>query len=202
MMNFGTSLETMEDKDLVDFLRQGEGKLVFDTNVLFSARRFTNLCDKVNKLNESNGYQLQIVVPALAHAEKIHDLRPNRGVEYVHKKVKGLLEEKKVEIMSFEQHHAEATAEFAEQFPDKTSWLAYKRERCCDCLSLTKEECDQKTVSNNKKCSATIDWLIAGYAQAEHSILVTDDKGIEFKDVVRKTNLDQLEDALQQLRNI
>lgn len=193
----------MEDKDLVDFLRQGEGKLVFDTNALFAERRFAKLCNIINALKESNGYQLQIVVPALAHAEKLHDLRQDRGVDFVYEKVKDFLEEKKVKIMSFEQHHAEATAElFAKQFPDKTSWLAYKRKRCCECLSLTAPECDQKIdiLSKNKKCSATIDWLIAGYAQAEHSILVTDDKGIEFKDVVRKTNLAKLEVALQQLQ--
>ena len=193
----------MHNEELVAFLSEGKGQLVFDTNALFAHLRFSQLCDDINKLNKIKNYQLQIVVPALAHAEKLHDLRQSLGVDYKLKRVLKFLQEKKVKIMSFEQHHAEATAElFAKQFPDKTSWLAYKRKRCCDCLSLTASECEKKIdiLGKNKKCSATIDWLIAGYAQAEHSILVTDDKGIEFKDVVRKTNLDKLEVALQQLQ--
>jgi len=42
---------------------------------------------------------------------------------------------------------------------------------------------------SGKKCGATVDWLIAGYAYAESCLLVTDDKGEEFQGILRKRPL-------------
>jgi predicted nucleic acid-binding protein len=49
-----------------------------------------------------------------------------------------------------------------------------------------------------KTCGATIDWLIAGYAEAEGYLLITGDTREEFKGI-RKTTLENLEAAVEQL---
>ena len=50
-----------------------------------------------------------------------------------------------------------------------------------------------------KKCGARVDWLIAGYAHARNYLLITSDKGKEFKRVEKKTTLKILEEVLKKL---
>ncbi len=53
--------------------------------------------------------------------------------------------------------------------------------------------------STGQTCSATLDWLIAGYADAVNGLLITDDTGKEFKGIEQKTTFDELEAAVNQL---
>lgn len=43
-----------------------------------------------------------------------------------------------------------------------------------------------------------MDWLIAGYAYAENCLLITEDKGEEFKNI-RKTNFESIVAVIEQL---
>jgi len=54
-------------------------------------------------------------------------------------------------------------------------------------------------VINRDKCGATVDGLIAGYAHAENYLLITHDKGNEFKSIKKKTTLKILEKALMRI---
>jgi len=83
---------------------------------------------------------------------------------------------------------------FYTRYPTRDEWLKAKIERCAKCLGIDKDE-----VNKNKSCSATIDWLIAGYAVAEKCLLITDDRGIEFEGISCKTKLETLEQGLHEL---
>lgn len=55
------------------------------------------------------------------------------------------------------------------------------------------------TPGTGQSCGATVDWLIGGHARAEGCILVTGDKGHEFRGIVEQVKLDVLEEALRGL---
>lgn len=148
----------MRNEDVLAFLRTGTGIIAFDNNALFAHRRFTEICNRTIRFNTHYDGRLKLVVPALAHAEKLHDLRQDLGADYKLSKVQSFLNAKQA-----------------------------------DCESMLSD------IGKAKKCSATIDWLIAAYAYTENCLLVTDDTGPEFHHITRKTTLATLETALIQL---
>ena len=188
----------MNKEELVTLLRNQElRKIVFDTNALFSLKRFFDVCDRVDELNKQFQFKLEVFIPALVYFEKLYDLRQKLGDKYDKQQFVEILEEKQVQIMPFEPNHAEAVATLLySQFSTKEAWQTAKIERCIKCLGIP-----INNTSKNKSCSATIDWLIAGYAVAEKCLLITDDKGIEFKEISCKTYLEILEQGLCELLN-
>jgi hypothetical protein len=64
------------------------------------------------------------------------------------------------------------------------------------CLGLPR---DQIVPGSGRQCGATVDWLVAGHADAEHLVLVTDDTDPEFEQVRRKTPLGTLAAAVEEL---
>ncbi len=52
-----------------------------------------------------------------------------------------------------------------------------------------------------KKCGATVDWLIAGHADAKKNnyLLITQDRGKEFQDIKNQTDLKSLTIVLDRL---
>ncbi len=181
----------MTEAELIKLLKQKQLKIAFDTNVLFGLNRFYRICDQLNTLG-----QIELIVPVLAYIEKIYDLKQSLKQRYNHDLILEGFSSKQVKIMTFTQKHAEAVANLIwQQFPDKKDWKQFKSQRCVSCLGLTEIPA---TATKNKRCSATVDWLIAGYAVAENCLLVTDDKGVEFQGVLQKTSLDLLETCLAQ----
>lgn len=110
--------------------------ITFDTNALYSDKRFLAICDNINKL-KIKGYKIDIIISSLVHAEKLLDLKQKRKDEYDINYINKILEDKKVSIVSFEYHHAETIAELiGKQFPTDEQWRTFKRQKCIDCLGI------------------------------------------------------------------
>jgi hypothetical protein len=104
-----------------------------------------------------------------------------------------------VSIAPFEYRHAEAVAQLiGRQFPTVEEWRKFKRQECINCLGISKTQYD--IPGSGKECGATVDWLIAGYAHAENYLLITNDKGNEFKNIKKKTTLEILEKAVMRMQ--
>ncbi len=187
----------MNKEQLIALFQNRKLKIAFDTNALFNVTRFFNICDTIDRLNKEFQFEFKIIIPTLAHFEKLYDLRQEKQEQYCYQQIMDILEEKQVHIMSFEPIHAEAVAELLyTRYPTKEKWLQAKIERCANCLATEREI----PIGKNTKCSATIDWLIAGYAVAESCLLITCDGGIEFeRDVNKKTTLEIFEQAIREL---
>jgi hypothetical protein len=185
----------MNKEQVIALLKTGQVKIAFDTNALESDRKFASLCNYINRINDKFKYQLQAIVPALAYFEKLHHLKHQYKERFDLAGIFDGLKDKQVQIMPFEPNHAEAVATLLySQFLTEEAWQTAKIERCAKWLGIPTDN-----TSKNKSCSATIDWLIAGYAVAESCLLITDDKGIEFKEISCKTNLEILGQGLCEL---
>jgi mono/diheme cytochrome c family protein len=184
-----------------DRVREGGVVLAFDTNAMSAHRKLIDLCNTANQLRVGpSPLDLRLYAPALAHAEMVLHLRHEqirRGRTYDPLVVRQGLEDKGLEVMSFEVHHAEEVAALlAQRFGDPAAWKAAKRARCVSCLGLTKA---QGEAAPGQSCAATVDWLIAGQALKEGWILVTGDKGPEFRGLDAKIELDALAALLREL---
>jgi hypothetical protein len=189
----------MKTLEVYQLLYAGQLTMVFDTNALFSNQRFRKLCNQINRIKDCDKkYQLNLVVPAPAHVEKLHDLKQQYREHYNFSEILKGLTDKGVSIVSFKPNHADVVANLlGEQFPTTQAWRAFKRNRCIACLGLNTTQMTQ-IQGGGKTCGATIDWLIAGYAEAEGYLLITGDTREEFKGI-RKTTLENLEAAVEQL---
>ncbi|OQY47382.1 MAG: hypothetical protein DRR08_28080 [Candidatus Parabeggiatoa sp. nov. 2] len=83
-----------------------------------------------------------------------------------------------------------------EQFLTNQEWYSFKRQSCINCLGVNIANIQMP--GSGKKCGATVDWLIAGYAYAESCLLVTDDKGEEFQGIEKKATLKVVEAAVNE----
>lgn len=183
-------------------VRAGNVTLALDTNAMYLAKkRLLDLCNSVNRLNAGpNALNLRLCVPAVVHMEMLLDIRHvllQKGSPYDAAVVDQGLRDKGLQVMAFEKHHAERAAELlAGRFPDAPAWREAKRLRYVRSLGLNDTDELRKT---GKRCSATIDWLIAAQALQEQWVLVTDDQGAEFAGVEQKLRLAQLEQLLAEL---
>jgi hypothetical protein len=195
----------MNKNEIFNLLRQGKLTIAFDTNALFGDRRLKKLCISISRINRlDDKYQLKLVVPAPAHAEKLRQIKQQlRKQHNNHELVIKNLEDMGINIAPFEPWHAEKVADlFNKQFPTQEDWNQLKLKRCLDCIGrnslkrccLKLNSFETLIESTGQTCSATVDWLIAGYALAEECLLVTDDTGKEFKGIlnIAITNLDFL----------
>ncbi|WP_069470410.1 hypothetical protein [Candidatus Marithrix sp. Canyon 246] len=187
----------MNQNEVYNLLNTYDLTVVFDTNALFSNQRFIKLCNNINRIKDyDNKYQFNLVIPAPAHAEKLHDLKQQYQEHYNSNEIMKGLTDKGITIASFEPHHADVVANLVgKQFATTQAWRRFKRNRCIACLGL-----NTNTQGSGKTCGATIDWLIAAYAEAEGCVLVTGDTREEFKNI-RKTTLEDLEAAVDQFIN-
>jgi hypothetical protein len=186
----------MSEAALLDLLhREPEIVLAFDTNTIFGNRRgdpFLDLCDRINQLNRiRQPKHIRKVIAAPVYMEKLHDLR-QAFPSYRHELIVQTLDAKGIEVLPVLQLHAEHIAEMlGKQYPGPNAWREFKRQRCLSCLRLP-DDLAHRATGNGKHCGATIDWLVAGHADAEGYVLVTNDRGPEFERVQRKTKLTTL----------
>lgn len=187
----------MKPNEVYQLLCQGKLTIAFDTNAVFSHRKFWRICNKINQLNDKHRYEFNLTVSALVHTEKLFDLKQELKERYNLEIVSQSLSSKHVSIKPFEVRHAEATASvIGEQFPTNDDWRKFKRQKCIDCLGLQRTE---HIPGKGKKCGATVDWFIVGHAYCEDYLLITQDGGEEFKGIEKKTDLESLEAAIDQL---
>jgi hypothetical protein len=183
----------MTESELLDlFRREPEIVLAFDTNAIFGNRRgdpFLELCDSINQLNRIRQPRLiRKVISAPVYMEKLHDLR-QAFPSYEHERILQTLDVKGIEVTPVLRHHAEHIAEIlGKQYPGSKAWRDFKRQRCLSCLRLP-DDLAHKATGSGKRCGATVDWLVAGHADAEGHVLVTNDRGPEFDSIRRKARL-------------
>ena len=175
-----------EDNDLV---------MAFDTNAVYGDRPgsdpFVGLCDTINRINllRSSQPHISMVISAPVYVEKLHDMRQRYKERFNPDLPRGFLESKGIKIESFDLHHAEHLSEvIGEAYPTERDWFEYKRKRCLRCLNLQQEH-HENAKGSGKNCGATVDWLIAGHAHASSYLLVTNDRGPEFRAVEHKAKL-------------
>jgi hypothetical protein len=188
----------MNENEVYELLQTGKLTITFDTNALYGDIRFLNVCDEIDEINNKLKYEIKIVISSLAHAEKLFHLKKKHKEEYDIGFINQVLKRKKVNIVPFEPDHAEAVAKWiSTQFPTSEEWQMFKRQECINCLGINEDE--NNIPGSGKKCGARVDWLIAGYAQAKNYLLITNDKGNEFKHIEKKTTLKILEKSVNKI---
>lgn len=189
--------------ELVQRLRQGSLTLAFDTNAVEGHAAFLTVCDAIALLNASRTVEarIRVVVYAVAHGEKLLHLRQQHSQrvaalgEFDDEQVFLQLSDRGIEIHAFEEHHARAVASLQHsRYPTRQDWWAQKRTRYIHALGVQAHE---KTIAaSGKRCSATVDWLLAAQAEVDGHILVTEDTGPEFDCLAQRTRFKDLEHAL------
>lgn len=191
----------MTEGEVAERLRAGGVAFAFDTNALFGAPRLFGVCAAVSQHNErlrlTSLQPIRLTVSAIAHAEKLFDLKQKYRDKFDPDVILEGLRSKGVHVEPFESRHALETAQrLGERYKDTKDWHEAKRLRCVRALGLPT---DTKTPGTGKGCGATVDWLIGGHARAARCVLVTDDTGPEFVGLVDRVKLEVLEAALKAL---
>lgn len=150
---------------------------VLDTSVLWR-RRVRDLAELAKKHNH------KVEIPALVHAERIAQVRRDKGRAFDLSFIDSFLKTHEVEIVSFDREIAERSAqELARRFPTPEAWHSARRQRCETRFQLASS-------ATAPICPATIDWYISASYSDREIVLVTEDKGPEFVAPV-KLSLDE-----------
>lgn len=189
----------MTPQEIAARLRPGGIALAFDTNALFGEGSLFAVCSAVARHNERLAARdlppVRLVVSAVAHAEKLFDLKQQFQDRFDGGVILRGLARKGLAVEPFGADHAIETAQrLGERHADTPAWHEAKRRRCLQCLGLPTATV---TPGNGQGCGATIDWLIGGHARAAGCVLVTGDTGPEFAGLADRVRLDVLEAALQ-----
>jgi hypothetical protein len=183
-------------------LRTGGSKFSFDTNALYADRRLIEVCGNVSRWNDRLKEQgrppVYLAVCTVAHAEKLFDLKKQYGSAFNPETIAMGLQSKGLRIEPFEVKHALETANRLGTFyPAAQDWHQAKKKLCLECAGLDPSK-HQEAIGTGKQCGATVDWLIGAHALAEGYVLVTDDRGLEFKQL-ESVKLNTLVAAVQQV---
>ena len=191
----------MNQDEIARRLQQGGLKLSFDTNAVVTEGKFTSICENVSRWNvhlrDQGRRDVSLSVCTIMYVEKLFDLKQRFRKTFDIGVILESLQLKGVQVEAFDARHAvEVASRLGEWYQDTKAWHAAKRERCLHCLGLS--PVNTLAAGSGRGCGATVDWLIGAHAHAEGAILVSDDKGPEFKNLDRVT-LDVLQAALQHL---
>jgi hypothetical protein len=186
--------------DILAHLRSGGVKLAFDTNALSGKRRLGALCESVRHWNEQLAArtlpEVKLFVCTVAHFEELFHIKKSKGDLFDMRVILDGMDSFGIEVQPFGVDHALSTALWlGAKHPTSAAWRHAKKERYMRGLGLV----PGKDKAEGAHCSTTVDWLIAGHAQAERCVLVTDDEGPEFAGLADKVRLGELEAALKQL---
>lgn len=185
----------MDVDSAVAMLSEPQVRLAFDTSALFRDRSFAKLCRDLKRLSLHRQSQLELLVSAAVHGEKLFDLKQAYRGSYDYQRVVAGLFQLGLSILPFVEEDACVLGELlGATYPDADSWNAAKRRHYRQSLGLP----DGDATGGGKRLSATLDWLIAGHAQARSCVLVTNDEGPEFRHV-RQVRLAILQLAVAQL---
>ena len=185
----------MDVDSAVAMLSEPQVRLAFDTSALFRDRSFAKLCRDLQRLSLHRQSQMELVVSAAVHGEKLFDLKQAFRGSYDYQIVVKSLFQLGLAIVPFVEEDARVLGELlGATYPDADSWNAAKRRHYRQSLGLPAGD----ATGGGKRLSATLDWLIAGHAQARSCVLVTNDEGPEFRHV-RQVRLSILQAAVAQL---
>lgn len=184
-------------------LKAGGLTLAFDTNAVENHRPFLDACDAIQRLNaRTEAQKIGLAVYAVAHGEKLLHLRQCHTADILgpfdDERICADLNDRGIEIMAFEERHARRVAvRLQDRYKTRQEWRAEKKQRYLQALGMVAHA--GLSTATGKKCSATVDWLLAAQAEIEGHILVTDDKGPEFACLAERVAFDTLTDALKSL---
>lgn len=169
--------------DELELHLRGGACLALDTNVMFGFRELKKLHSLVRSVNRTlNPIEIRLVIPALVHAEMLHDLRcylAERGECY---RAEVVAKEVLVEIVAFKAEDGDGVSEHIfQRYSTSAQWRAAKRHNAISHLGLL-AKADQIQGTN---VPATVDWFIAGHARQHRWLMVTDDHGPEFEGLER-----------------
>lgn len=190
-------------RELEARLRAGGLTLAFDTNAVENHRAFLDACDAIQRLNARREAQkIGLAVYAVAHGEKLLHLRQGHKQDLLgpfdDDHICADLKDRGIEIMAFEERHARRVAvRLQERYRTRQEWREEKKQRYLQALGMVAHA--GLSTATGKKCSATVDWLLAAQAEIEGHILVTDDKGPEFACLAERVPFDTLAEALGRL---
>jgi len=178
----------MTDPELHTYL-VNSSVLALDTSAFHGAQLF-QLSDQINLWNEKFGSKTQLLISSLVYTERQSQERRRRGSDFELGRVQLFLQSKRIDIAPFTAEDSEGgSAWLAQRAPDQEAWQALKWDRLAG-------ECKLDPSSPPKHVSATIDWFIAAQVAARGWILVTRDKGQEFKDLPLQIHSSQLDRVL------
>ncbi|MCK6574385.1 hypothetical protein L6V77_25160 [Myxococcota bacterium] len=170
----------LDADSVADRIRPGSVRLLFDTSGIRIAdpvlRRITERTAIWNEhLRHAGRAPITLAVSALAHAERIAQVRRRVGSAFNHERLyAGLLVSKGIAVAAFDEDAAVATAEaLVRRFPTNEAWQAAKR--------------PAPDGVPTHRVSATVDWFIAGHASPSHTIACVGDAGTEWAHIVRCT---------------
>jgi len=186
----------MDAREAAIELSKPSVRLAFDTNALFGELSFASACRDLHRLGLRAKNQIALFVSAAAHGEKLFDLKQDKQDQYDYSKVIESLEDLRLQIQDFTEKDATVLGErLGANFPTSQAWHQAKLRHYARSLGLGEEDIKGKS---GQHLSATLDWLIAAHAHARDCILVTSDRGIEFKQV-RRMKFAVLQEALRRL---
>lgn len=186
----------MDVIEAVTALSQPSVRLAFDTNALWGDRSFSKACRDLHTLGQQQKNEIALFVSAAAHGEKLFDVKQDRQDHYDYSVILQSLMDLRLQVQAFTESDALAMGELlGTAFPTAEAWRAAKLQHYARSLSL---QVSDAKVQSGKHLSATLDWLIAAHAKAQDCILVTTDRGIEFRQI-RRMKYAVLQDALKQL---
>ena len=152
--------------ELAEKLRAGGCVLYFDTNEIRGryadqVKAFNNFCRQVKRLQQLDKAAPTIKVFAVNHFEMMHQLRRTRP-DFDESVITASLQTRGISIVPLDFGSANACAKHLHNwFPTYEHWTKAKEPA---------------------KGLATIDWLISTHVYATDAILVTSDRGNEFRE--------------------
>lgn len=189
----------MDITALVEALRPGAA-VALDSNAVFG-KQLLSLADVVNQHNVAHpAARIGLMIPLVVHAEHLAQEVRRFGLSFDLKLPLEALRSKGFEdpasphrLVAFEQKDADEYAQWlGTTFPRREDWNRAKRAQCAKMLGV-------QAPPSSGPCSATSDWLIAAQVRARGWILITQDRGVEFQAVDRKTTARQLQEAIVKL---
>lgn len=185
-----SSAEPLDEPSTIGLLSAPQVRLAFDTNAIFGLKNLLTLCDELERIRDKLNNQIILCMSAIVLAEKIFDLQQKLRERFDYVDFKTSLQDRRIELLSFGEEDALGFGTLMfDLCPDDASWRTLKWQHYLRIVGShlaggnPQSDPSLSPPPKNKNLPATIDWLIAAHAQERGCILVTNDKGSEFRHV-------------------
>lgn len=178
--------------DLIEKINTGNPVvLAVDTNIDHaSPKNVIDLANQVNRLR-FKGIKIYLVVPAIVVAEREAQVRREKKDKYDENIVRSFFKSK-AEIAPFDDSTAFLAAQWlATAIVTSDDWKNSKWKAFCEQFK-SEAEIYQRLIQHPKRISMTTDWLIAAQAASQGWIVLTEDKGKEWNNVMHISAIDAI----------
>jgi hypothetical protein len=184
-------IDPLSEAALVERLRGGPVRFALDTNQAWGQHHLEFGLD-LRRLADTSLQSHAFIVPSLVVGERLRQIAQRKGDRYVAETALQTLEDVGLTPVGHEQddgiHFAGLLTSW---YPNPDDWDAVKRQWAADQLGVAGPV-------NDRRVSATVDWAIFAQADRHGWVLLTADKGPEFKSLPR-TSLKVAHAAVKQL---